>query len=587
MLPDPFGAKLDLAELKVLVGGKPVPDVYQVTQVRVHKAVNRIASAKIVLLDGNPSTESFDISEADTLVPGKEIEVTVGYHGDKSSIFKGIIVKHGIRVANGRSTLVLTCFGKAVKMTQGRSSAYVGKTDSAVFSDLIDAAGLQAEVSATTAVPDGLVKFYATDWDFMVCRAEINGQLVIADGDTVKVAAPALDAEPVLRVGYGGAISSLDAEVDARSQLASVTCSAWDFTTQQVAQGSSTEPTVNDQGDLDGKTLSNVLGRPAWQMQSSAPIGAAQLKNWADAQLLKSRLARLRGKVAFPGNALVHPGDMVELSGLGARFNGKAFVSSVTHTVEPGSWNTEVGFGLESAWFTETRSDIVAPAASGLAPGVAGLHIGKVKQIDQDPDGQTRVLVDVPVIGMEGEGIWARLATGYATTNGGIFFVPELEDEVVLGFLNEDPGFPIVLGSLYSSQRTPPFTADAPNTNKGIVTKAQLKISMDDVQKVLTIRTPGGHVVTLSDADTSVTIEDSNKNKVQLSASGILLDSPSDITIKAGGSINITATASLDMKGLDVGVTATTGALTANGAAGATLKSDAEVTVKAPMVLIN
>ena len=591
----PMTGNTDLVTMTIFVDGKPIPDTYEMVQIRVDKQVNRIPSAKITFFDGGASSEGFPISESANLVPGKEVEITAGYHGVETSIFKGIIVKHGIKVENGgKSYLVISCYSKAIRMTQGRKSGYLGKSDSDIFQTLINGAGLNAAVTATTAVHDGIIRYYATDWDFLVCRAEINGQIVIADDTSVTVCKPQLDAAPDLLIGYGDAIEQFDGEIDASTQLASVTCSAWDFTEQAVATGTSTEPSVNAQGNLSGVALSGVLGLPACQLQSTAPLTTTELGAWADAQLLKSRLARLRGNVTFRGNAMPRPGKMIELAGLGARFNGAAFVSSVSHTIENGDWATEVGFGLSPQWFVEERNDISAPPASGRTPGVPGLQIGKIRQIDQDPDGQTRVLVDVPVIGMEGNGIWARLASGYATRNGGIFFVPEIGDEVILGFLNDDPGFPIVLGSLYSSMQTPPYAADAPNTNKAIVTKAQIKISMDDVKKKLQIETPGGHIITMNDEDQTITIVDSNRNKMKFSSGGLELQSVADISIKANGTISMEAgngitlksDTDLNMQAINVNAKALS-TFAARGQVSAELSASAQVTVRGAMVMIN
>ena len=82
--------------------------------------------------------------------------------------------------------------------------------------------------------------------------------------------------------------------------------------------------------------------------------------------------------------------------------------------------------------------------------------------------------------------------------------------DTVNPFVNGNPSFPIILGSLYSGKHAPPFKPDAPNTHKGIITSAQLKIVMDDVKKSVCISTPGGHVITLSDDARSITIVDSN-----------------------------------------------------------------------------
>jgi uncharacterized protein involved in type VI secretion and phage assembly len=285
---------------------------------------------------------------------------------------------------------------------------------------------------------------------------------------------------------------------------------------------------------------------------------------------------------------------VVQLAGLGARFNGKAFISRVTHRIEQGDWVTEAEFGLSPRWFVEEQSNIEAAPAAGLLPAIHGLQIGKVKKIHEDPDGQTRIQVDVPMIAASGDGVWARIASPYATNKAGIFFMPEIGDEVVLSFINNDPSFPVIVGSLYSSQRTSPFTPDQPNTNKAIVSNSQLKITMDDVKKVIEIRTPGGHIVTMSDDKKSVTIVDSNSNKMEMTSSGISISSPGDINIKATGqiqmqaqtNISIKATADLSLEGLNVSAKAQV-ALSAQGQAQAELSASGQTTVRGAMVMIN
>jgi Rhs element Vgr protein len=386
----------------------------------------------------------------------------------------------------------------------------------------------------------------------------------------------------------------VEAEIDARSQLSSVTSSAWNFSEQSVSRGDSSEPTVNQQGNLSGSQLADVMGGSSYEIFTCAPVISGDLKNWANAQLLKSRLARIRGRVLFPGSAKPTPGQVVELAGLGQRFNGKAFISGVTHRIERGDWQTEVEFGLSPRWFVEETPDVEARPAAGLLPSVHGLQIGKVKKIQDDPDGQTRIQVDLPMISPDGDGVWARIAGPYATKNAGVFFMPEVGDEVVICFVNNDPSFPVIVGSLYSSQRTPPFTPDEPNTNKAIVSNSQLKITLDDVKKVIQIRTPGGHIVTMSDDEKTITLVDSNNNKIEMASSGISLSSPGDITIKATGQIqmeaqtnvSIKATADLSLQGLNVAAKAQI-ALSAQGQAQAELSASGQTTVRGAVVMIN
>ena len=99
---------------------------------------------------------------------------------------------------------------------------------------------------------------------------------------------------------------------------------------------------------------------------------------------------------------------------------------------------------------------MVAPAAAGWTAGIEGLQIGVVKKLDANPDGEPMIQVSVPILEAEAPGVWARLAKLHATDGTGAFFVPEIGDEVVLGFLANDPSHPIVLGSLYNGVDHPP-----------------------------------------------------------------------------------------------------------------------------------
>ncbi|MGZ8219619.1 type VI secretion system tip protein VgrG, partial [Methylomagnum sp.] len=551
MPESPLSNAADVISCKIFVGGEQIPDTYLVRQIYVHKEVNRIPTAKIVLIDGSSAEETFAISESGAFLPGKAVEIKLGYLDQLTTIFKGIVVKHGIRVrGGGNSSLVVSCMDKAVLLTLGRKSTlFLKKKDSDIIDKLIKGQGLESDVAATAIQHEELVRYYATDWDFIVSRAEANGQIVIVDDGKVSVTPPKVSGAAGLVIRHGDALRELDAEIDARSQPPAVKSASWDFTSQSAAAADSKEPGVNAQGNLTGKDLAGALGLAADELKTSAPLARDELTEWASARLLKSRLARIRGTVSFQGNAAPKPGQIVELAGLGARFNGNAFVSGVDHAIEAGQWVTTVAFGLSPRWFAEEHPDIEAPSAAGLMPGIEGLHLGTVKQIQEDPDGQTRILVDVPLLDSDGgDGIWARFASPYATQDAGMLFLPEVGDEVVLGFINGDPRFPVVLGSLYSSSRNPPYTPDADNTHKAIVTKGKVKIGVDDVKKIVRIETPGGHKFTLDDEAATVTLVDSNNNKVELASGGITLNSASDITIKAGGGIKIEASTGINAK---------------------------------------
>ncbi|MGS0742602.1 phage baseplate assembly protein V [Glaciimonas sp. GG7] len=160
---------------------------------------------------------------------------------------------------------------------------------------------------------------------------------------------------------------------------------------------------------------------------------------WSSAELLMTRLAKIRGEVSFQGCALAVVGSMVTLDGLGDRFNGAAYVSGVRQHSALGLWTTTIEIGLSPQWFAATAPRIAAPGASGQLPAAANLQTGIVLKTDADPEGEFRVQVSLPLMQAGTLGLWARLGSFYASNGFGAEFYPEIGDEVVVAFMNGDP----------------------------------------------------------------------------------------------------------------------------------------------------
>lgn len=596
--PSPQIADSDLSSYLITSGGAVLPGAYQVTSLRVYSAFNKIPYAVIELVDGDAAAGDFPISGGAVLAPGQPLEIELGYEGSEQLVFSGVVTRQTIR-KRGRDGSVLQVEARdhSVKMTIGRKSAvYQNTTDSAVMTQLVQNAGLSATIASTTPQLEELTQFQASDWDFLVTRAEANGQVVWANSGTVTTLAPDPSTAAVLSLTYGFDVMEFRLDEDARTQYPSVTASGWDPATQAMLSATSQISELNPIGTPTAAVLAAVASPTVVALQSSAALAQDRLTAWAAATILRSELAKVRGELRFQGSLLVQPGTTVQLNGFGARFTGTVLVSAVTQQLAEGMWTTTIEVGLDETSFAE-RTPVSVPVATGLLPGVSGLQNATVQQIDQDPDGQYRVLVLVPVLGATAPGIWARLAAPYASNNAGIYFYPEIGDEVILGFVSGDPGFPIILGSLHSSsQKLPPYTPDPQNTNKAIVTRGNLQVHFDDVNLVTTISTPAGNTIVLSDAAQSIVVTDQNTNQIAMSSSGIVIKSASSITLQAQSGVTITTatgdialTASagaVSATGLNVELTAQA-ELTATGNAAATLTSSGIMTIQGALVKIN
>ena len=583
--------------VKILVSsdGKAVKDTVQFFSIETRKEINKVSSARLVIADGYVAEQDFPVSNSGDFKPGKKIKIELGYESQADTVFEGIVVKQAISINNDAPQLVIVCQDKAAAMTVERKNAnYVDKSDSAIIKKLIsNAKGLTAKVDDSGSAHPELVQYYCTDWDFMLSRAEAAGMLVMVDDGTVTVKTPDTSSSPKLKVAYGNDLIEFQAEMDAVSQIASFSSASWDPTTQKVIKELVGPKKFNQQGDLDSAALTETLSSPKVRLQTGAPLKSDFLKKWAESGRMKSGLARIRGSMTFQGNAKAKVGDLIELEGVGDHFNGKVFTSTVRHEVSKGNWLTEVDFGISPDWFAERR-DLTALPAAGMLPAVEGLQIGIVMKLDGDPLKLHRIQVKVPVLQAETEGIWARLASCYASNKFGSFVLPEVNDEVILGYFNNDPSHPVIIGSLYNGKHAPPYPIKAPNDIKAFVSREKLTLELDEKNKVITVKTPAKNTIIISDKDKGVLIQDQNKNKIELNASGITLESPKDIKITAKGAIemkaskDITLKASGDLngKGKKVALKGSMG-FEADGGMSAKVTASGTTTIKGTLVQIN
>jgi len=158
----------------------------------------------------------------------------------------------------------------------------------------------------------------------------------------------------------------------------------------------------------------------------------------------------------------------------------------------------------------------------------------------KDPDGQGKVKVTLPWSPDSQGGnyeTWARLATMMGGNNRGTWFIPDVNDEVLVMFMGGDPRQPCVVGAFWNGKDSPPQSMDSAGKNyiKTIRSRNGVQITLDDTdgKETLTLTTPAGQTVTLQDGPPSINLQDSSGNSVQMEASGITVTAAASVTINA------------------------------------------------------
>ncbi|MBD2563974.1 MULTISPECIES: type VI secretion system tip protein VgrG [Nostoc] len=566
-------------EFTVKVGGEAVTRESQLLAVYVLKAINKISSARLVYLDGAASSSDFPLSNANTFIPGKEVEILAGADSNAVSIFKGIVIQQNLKVRdNSAPQLVVECRHQTVKLTVGRKNAYFfEQPDSDIISKLLENARINAVVDSTSVIHQQQVQYDSTDWDFLLTRAEANGKLVFTNSDRVIVKAPTFNSAPVCSLQFGSTIIEMDAAIDARLQYSAVKSFTWDASQQSVLTKEAADPELNSPGNLESNDLASVVALDHYQLQHIA-VSEEEAQVWANAQWLKSQMSKVSGRVKCEGIATVNPGDMITLSGVGDRYNGNVFVTGVRQDFDlVQGWKTHIQFGNAEKWLAE-ETNVAAPKAAALLPGINGLQIGVVVS-NEDPNGEHRVRVRMPLVNNQEDGTWARVAAVDAGNDRGFFFRPEVGDEVVLGFLNDDPRQAIVLGMLHSSAKAAPLEGTDANHEKVYQSRSKMKLYFNDEKKIMQLETPAGNKISLSEEDKSIKIEDQNGNKIAMTPNGIKIESSKAIELKAGTEVKIESGTSFRVKGgTDIKL---------QGTSGAEISSTATMKVKGSLVLIN
>lgn len=198
-----------------------------------------------------------------------------------------------------------------------------------------------------------------------------------------------------------------------------------------------------------------------------------------------------------------------------------------------------------------------AAADPRLSRGLGGLFFGVYPAVVtdvRDPGGMGAVKVRLPWspdAGNEDYEVWARIATLLAGPDRGSWFVPDVDDEVLVAFGGGDPRRPFVVGALWNGQDSPPESMDSAGNNdlKVLKTRSGVRIAISDASgsESVVLETPAGQRIALDDGERSVTAADASGNTVTLDSSGVTVTASGTVSVQAStvdvsaGSVSVNA----------------------------------------------
>lgn len=207
---------------------------------------------------------------------------------------------------------------------------------------------------------------------------------------------------------------------------------------------------------------------------------------------------------------------------------------------------------------------LTSDVGEASATRISGVVVGVVTNT-QDPAGMGRVKVKFPWLSDSEESFWARVATPMAGKERGFYFMPEVEDEVLIAFEHGDVRFPYVLGALWNGQDKPPETnGDGKNNMRSIKSRSGHVIRLDDTdgeEKIEIVDKSGKNSVVFDTKKNTITITSEKditlsaaRGTIKLDAQKIEMKSSADTKIEAGAGMDVKAAAAMNVKGATVNI---------------------------------
>ncbi len=527
-----------------------------------------------------------------TLAPGKAIEMTAKVGDVEAKVFDGEIVEIESDFVPGHRKVHVRAFDRMHRLSRGRAvRSYVQMTDGDIVQKIASDVGLSPKIGDTPTVHDYVLQDNVTNLEFLRQRASGLGFLIYVDSKDLHFEAPGTSSTEIdLTLAEG--LLEFHPRLTMVDQVNGVKARGWDPAQRQAVIGQATNGHAGPKLGLSGTggSIAQSAFGAAELLVADRPIRTQAVAD----KLAQATLDRRDGRfVEADGIAVGTPplkaGLSVKLSNLGARFSGTYYVTSTSH-----KYNVEAGYtthftvsGLQPA----TLINLLAAEHDGAPPPRFGLVIGVVTN-NLDPEGLCRVKVKFPWLADQEESDWARVISPGGGPQRGLEFIPEVNDEVVVGFEHGDINYPYVLGGLWNGQDAPPK-----KSSEATVLSGSNKDAAQVKQRIIRSRT--GHIITLDDSEDQPSISivdkteknlikfDSKTNKLTVHFEGdMLFEAPSgDISIKSktitmestdafkmkGMSVNAEATQAFNIKGMNTTVEASAGA----NVKGATAKVEA------------
>ncbi|NJN20021.1 MAG: VgrG-related protein [Leptolyngbya sp. RL_3_1] len=587
-----------IAELTLKIGGSDAPDevLENIQQVVVEESLHLPSMATLVIFNPyQPGGEEEDFFKygtkayKDLLAMGEKIEVSLGrsttesteFEEDKSStLFKGEITAIETHfTADSQAPIVVRAYDVTHRLHRGcHNRSFQNMSDTDIVKKIIGEVGLSAGTVDDAGGPYGygdindskgyVFQHNQTNMAFMQMLANRNGFECFVQDDKFHFRKP--KSERTLNLTWLQTLSSFSVRVSSAEQVKEVEVRGWDYAKKEVVTETISKDEVLTENSAYGKgaeSSQKFSGQPPTPSMIVVDQPFAEAKEAkAIAQSLFNELSGeyIAADAKAEGNPEIRPGKSVELKDLGP-YTGKYYITETRHTYQGRLYTTE--FSVRGLRGNDIFS-MMAGQATTRPP--ASLMVGIVTD-NVDPKKWGRVRVKLPALTEEHTTYWARVVGVGAGSNRGFDCLPEINDEVLVGFEQGDIHRPYVIGGVWNGKDAPPATVDDSvadgkvrlrtfktrlghtlqfvEEDKGAAKQGVYldtvkghKLYLNDSDQFIETKTADGHQIRLDDKNKKVLIKTSGGQQIEMA------DNAKSIKISGGNTIELSANTKITLK---------------------------------------
>lgn len=473
----------------------------------VHQNINQPNQCELLLVT----------SDASRMQPfptvGQHIRIEVA--DATGALFSGTITADEQRYsAGGELECRIRAYDDLFKL---RKQQHVRSFDNTTIFDVITSVarehGMEVQGGNTGVISNQLVQWQQSDLEFINELAAQSARYLILRDNTIKLIDDQGEngGEPV-KLMLGANLHFVQSARNIDSACSQVDTSAWDPSRATYTEGQE----VSAVADVMRDTSLNTLDAERVQVNQIAR-STEQASVLARAEITRRRAAVSSVSGDVDGSADLYPGKIVTIIGVEALLNEQYMLTSCFHHL-----SRQQGY---------TVSFSTSPPPSVETKKTSSIALGVVVDVD-DPDELGRIRVELPAIGAI-ETSWMQVVLPGAGVGKGIVAIPDVDDHVLVLFVDGDPVNGVVLGGVYG-EHSPRHGVESGRVRSITVhSKSGHELTLSDERNEICLRCSDGHELKMTPG--RIRLANDEGSCLEMTHNRVALSSKRDLTIEAPG----------------------------------------------------